>query len=64
VTPGIRPAGASSNDQKRIATPAQAIDAGADYLVVGRPIVGAGDPRAAAEAVVRDIGAALDGGRR
>jgi orotidine-5'-phosphate decarboxylase len=64
VTPGIRPAGASSNDQKRIATPAQAIDAGADYLVVGRPIVGAADPRAAAEAVVRDIGAALDGGRR
>jgi orotidine-5'-phosphate decarboxylase len=64
VTPGIRPAGASSNDQKRIATPAQAIDAGADYLIVGRPITGAGDPRAAAEAVVRDIAAALDGGRR
>ena len=64
VTPGIRPAGASSNDQKRIATPAQAIDAGADYLVVGRPITGAADPRAAAEAVVRDIAAALDGGRR
>jgi orotidine-5'-phosphate decarboxylase len=64
VTPGIRPSGASSNDQKRIATPAQAIDAGADYLVVGRPITGAGDPRAAAQAVVRDIAAALDGGRR
>jgi orotidine-5'-phosphate decarboxylase len=64
VTPGIRPVGTSSNDQKRIATAAQAIDAGADYLVVGRPITGAADPRASAEAVVRDIGAALDSGRR
>jgi orotidine-5'-phosphate decarboxylase len=64
VTPGIRPVGTSSNDQKRIATAAQAIDAGADYLVVGRPITGVADPRAAAEAVVCDIAAALDGGRR
>jgi len=63
VTPGIRPVGAPSNDQKRIATAAQAIDAGADYLVVGRPITGAGDPRAAAQAVVRDIEAALSGRR-
>jgi orotidine-5'-phosphate decarboxylase len=61
VTPGIRPVGVPSNDQKRIATAAQAIDAGADYLVVGRPITGAGDPRAAAQAVVRDIEAALGG---
>ena len=64
VTPGIRPAGTSSNDQKRIATPAQAIGAGVDYLVVGRPITGAADPRAAAAAVVRDIAAVLEAGRR
>jgi orotidine-5'-phosphate decarboxylase len=55
VTPGIRPAGAAAGDQKRIATPALAIKAGADYLVVGRPIVGAGDPRAAAQAIVAEI---------
>jgi len=64
VTPGIRPAGTPSHYQKRIATAAQAIDAGADYLVVGRPITGAADPRASAAAVVRDIGAALAAGRR
>ncbi len=55
VTPGIRPAGAAAGDQKRIATPALAIKAGADYLVVGRPIVGAADPRAAAQAIVAEI---------
>ena len=49
VTPGIRPAGSATGDQKRIMTPAKAIQAGADYLVVGRPIVEAGDPKAAAE---------------
>lgn len=58
VTPGIRPSGASRNDQKRAATPGQAIDAGADYLVVGRPIVGSADPRAAADAIVQEIAAA------
>jgi orotidine-5'-phosphate decarboxylase len=55
VTPGIRPAGSASGDQKRVMTPARAIAAGADYLVVGRPIVEAADPKAAAEAVVAEI---------
>jgi orotidine-5'-phosphate decarboxylase len=55
VTPGIRPAGAEAGDQKRIMTPSAAIAAGADYLVVGRPIVAASDPRAVAEAIVAEI---------
>ena len=55
VTPGIRPAGSATGDQKRIMTPAKAIDAGADYLVVGRPIVEAGNPKAAADAIVAEI---------
>jgi orotidine-5'-phosphate decarboxylase len=59
VTPGIRPAGAAAGDQKRVATPAQAIRNGADYLVVGRPVTQAPDPRAAAEAVVAEIARAL-----
>jgi orotidine-5'-phosphate decarboxylase len=58
VTPGIRPAGADPGDQKRIATPAAAIAAGADYLVVGRPIIAAPDPKAAAAAIVAEIAAA------
>ncbi|WP_374439944.1 orotidine-5'-phosphate decarboxylase [Stella sp.] len=58
VTPGIRPAGSAAQDQKRVATPAGAIAAGADYLVVGRPITAAPDPAAAAEAIVREIRAA------
>jgi len=58
VTPGIRPAGAASGDQKRVATPSQAIAAGADYLVVGRPIVSASDPKAAAQAIVAEIATA------
>jgi orotidine-5'-phosphate decarboxylase len=59
VTPGIRPAGSATGDQKRIMTPARAIAAGSDYLVIGRPILEAADPKAAAEAVVAEIGPAL-----
>ncbi len=55
VTPGIRPTGAERGDQKRIMTPAAAIAAGADYLVVGRPILGAADPKAAAQSIVAEI---------
>jgi len=55
VTPGIRPAGAGADDQKRIATPAAAIQAGADYLVVGRPITSASDPKGTADAIVAEI---------
>jgi orotidine-5'-phosphate decarboxylase len=55
VTPGIRPAGTDAGDQKRIMTPAAAIAAGADYLVVGRPIIAAPDPKAAAQAIVEEI---------
>jgi orotidine-5'-phosphate decarboxylase len=59
VTPGIRPAGADTQDQTRVVTPQAAIKAGADYLVVGRPITRAADPRQAADAIVEEIGAAL-----
>jgi orotidine-5'-phosphate decarboxylase len=55
VTPGIRPAGSAPGDQKRILNPARAIAAGADYLVVGRPILEAPDPKAAADAIVAEI---------
>ena len=59
VTPGIRPSGSSTGDQKRIVTPAMAIRAGADYLVVGRPVTAAEDPRAAADAIVVEIASAV-----
>jgi orotidine-5'-phosphate decarboxylase len=59
VTPGIRPAGTASGDQKRIMTPARAISAGADYLVVGRPVIEATDPKATAEAILAEIVQAL-----
>ncbi|OQW61268.1 MAG: orotidine 5'-phosphate decarboxylase [Proteobacteria bacterium SG_bin9] len=58
VTPGIRPAGSAAGDQKRIMTPAKAIAAGADYLVVGRPVVEAAHPKNAAEEIVAEIEAA------
>jgi orotidine-5'-phosphate decarboxylase len=55
VTPGIRPAHNESGDQKRVATPATAISAGASYLVVGRPITGAPDPTAAAQQIIAEM---------
>ena len=55
VTPGVRPAGSDVGDQKRIMTPARAIAAGADYLVVGRPVMEAADPKAAADAIQAEI---------
>ncbi|GGD19611.1 orotidine-5'-phosphate decarboxylase [Sinisalibacter lacisalsi] len=55
VTPGVRPAGAAMGDQKRVMTPGEAIRAGADHIVVGRPIIRADDPRGAAEAVLAEI---------
>jgi orotidine-5'-phosphate decarboxylase len=58
VTPGIRPVGADAADHKRVMTPARAIAAGADHLVVGRPIIEAADPRAAATAILAEIAAA------
>jgi orotidine-5'-phosphate decarboxylase len=59
VTPGVRPAGSAQGDQKRIATPAEAIRRGADHLVVGRPITAAPDPAAAAVAIIAEIDGAL-----
>jgi orotidine-5'-phosphate decarboxylase len=56
VTPGVRSAGAAANDQKRVATPAEALAAGADYLVIGREITRAADPAAAAERVLQSLG--------
>jgi orotidine-5'-phosphate decarboxylase len=55
VTPGVRPAGAEAADQRRVATPAEALAAGADYLVVGRPLTGAADPEAALAALAREL---------
>ena len=55
VTPGVRPAGASLFDQKRVMTPSEAVQAGADYLVIGRPIIEASDPRQAAQLVLDDM---------
>ena len=61
VTPGVRPAGAALGDQKRVMTPGEALRAGGDYLVVGRPITQAADPAAAARAIQAEIAGALAG---
>ncbi len=58
VTPGVRPAGAALGDQRRVTTPGEAVRAGADILVIGRPITGAADPAAAARAIADEIAAA------
>ncbi|MGB4564224.1 MAG: orotidine 5'-phosphate decarboxylase / HUMPS family protein, partial [Dethiobacteria bacterium] len=55
VTPGIRPAGASLGTHKRPTTPGEALRAGADYLVVGQPIIKAPDPRRAAQAIIEEL---------
>jgi orotidine-5'-phosphate decarboxylase len=60
VTPGIRPGDSDKGDQKRVMTPTAAIEAGADYLVVGRPVIAAPDPQAAAEAIIAEIRAAAN----
>lgn len=59
VTPGVRPAGSAIDDQRRVATPTAALEAGADMVVVGRPIRDAAEPRAAAKSVVQEIARAL-----
>jgi orotidine-5'-phosphate decarboxylase len=59
VTPGIRPSGSSSDDHKRSMTPFEAIGAGADYLVVGRPIRSSEDPKATAHKIQEQIAQAL-----
>jgi len=59
VTPGVRPAGADTDDQSRTATPTEAIAAGADKLVIGRPITATGDPPAAARAIIDEVAEAL-----
>jgi orotidine-5'-phosphate decarboxylase len=61
VTPGIRPTGVAAHDQQRVVTPTDAIAAGADYLVVGRPITAAADPAQAAAEIIAEIAAALPG---
>jgi orotidine-5'-phosphate decarboxylase len=58
LTPGIRPRGTDHNDQKRVVTPADAAAAGADYIVVGRPITQAADPLAAARAILDELNGA------
>jgi orotidine-5'-phosphate decarboxylase len=57
ITPGVRPSWAAANDQKRFATPSEALKSGADYLVIGRPITADPDPRAAVERVLAEIAA-------
>ncbi|SFR09186.1 orotidine-5'-phosphate decarboxylase [Desulfoscipio geothermicus] len=62
ITPGIRPDGAKLGDQRRVMTPAEAVRAGASYIVIGRPITGAPDPAAAAKAILEQISGVADNG--
>ena len=55
ITPGIRPAGADVNDQSRIMTPREALEQGTDYMVIGRPITAAADPRAALQSIIKEL---------
>jgi len=55
IVPGVRPAGESAHDQKRVVTPGEAVARGADFIVVGRPVTGAKDPKAAAESIQEEI---------
>jgi orotidine-5'-phosphate decarboxylase len=57
VVPGIRPGGQPANDHARVLSPAEALERGADHIVVGRPVTASGDPAAAARAILREIGA-------
>ncbi len=59
VTPGVRPAGSAAGDQKRVMTPGEAIKAGADHIVVARPVIASDDPKTAAQAIVAEIESAL-----
>ncbi|HEY0379549.1 MAG TPA: orotidine-5'-phosphate decarboxylase [Pyrinomonadaceae bacterium] len=61
VTPGVRPAGSARDDQRRVMTPAEAVRAGADYLVIGRPILNAPDPARAARDIIEEMEAKADG---
>ena len=61
VTPGVRPAGSARDDQRRVMTPAEAVRAGADYLVIGRPILNAPDPARAAREIIEEMEAKADG---
>jgi len=61
VTPGVRPAGAASDDQRRVMTPADALRAGASYLVIGRPVTAAADPLASLQAINAELAQALSG---
>jgi len=56
ITPGVRPEGVAENDQRRVLTPAGAVAAGADYIVVGRPIIAVADPVRAAAEIVKSLG--------
>jgi orotidine-5'-phosphate decarboxylase len=57
VCPGVRPSWATADDQKRFTTPREAVEAGADYLVIGRPITAAADPPGAVERIVAELAA-------